>query len=209
MQSDNKGNRGILQAPRLNHGPGAPGGFLSRLKEQSDAVLQFVFDGLQNPGRSQKRRCMEVVSAGVHDAGDFRLEGRFCAFLYRQSVDVRPDTYRSFPVSSVNRGDYAVSCHMPAILHSHRVQFPADQLLRLRLPAAELRTAMKGAADLHSLMKRVFNNLINVLCHINLRDDVFNLLKMPNMIILFSAEKGNPEIMLFALRVNSVYNGRW
>ena len=70
-------------------------GLLRSLENQFDVALQFVFRLHQHLCRTEKHGDMAVMAAGMHDALISACKGQACLFLYRQGINIRPESHSS------------------------------------------------------------------------------------------------------------------
>ena len=80
----------ILQYSFVNHALRSLKQLLCRLEHELYRSLQFRFMLLQNSGRTQKHRCMAIVTTAVAHAIFFAAVFHSGIFLLRQSIHIRP-----------------------------------------------------------------------------------------------------------------------
>jgi hypothetical protein len=125
--------------------------FFGGLKEEGHGSLEAVLERVENEGRSQDDRAVDVVAAGVHDAGVQGLVGQARLFLDRQGIHVGPDRDRHAGLAAAEDGHDAGLGDARADLQAEALKPRGDEAGGLELAVAELGIHMDEAADLDDL----------------------------------------------------------
>ncbi len=144
-----------LERPLLDHAAAAGLAFvvpalLARLKEQSDVAgeLAAVGPGLEQGGRSQQHRGVGVVTAGVHDAGPFRVELGAVLLEDGERVHVGPQPHRGAGGVALDVAHNAGLGDAAFEADTEVGQRRLHQLRRALLGVGEFGVAVDGAAPL-------------------------------------------------------------
>ena len=137
-------NVGFLHAPGLNHAFRAAGALLVGLEEQLHAAGQRVpVSGKLSRG-AKGSSDVQIMSAGVHDAGNFRGKGETGVLGDRQGVHIRPKCGHPSWERALQKPDNCGS-HWPGNLDTHRGQLLRDSFTGPFLVVPQLRVVVEAS----------------------------------------------------------------
>ena len=96
MQTEDR--RNVLQCPCLDEHLRTARRLLCRLEEDAHTPRKLRLMLLEQEGRAEYRRDMEVVPAGVHPSSIFRAVRQICLLLNRQSIDIGAQSNERLPL---------------------------------------------------------------------------------------------------------------
>ncbi len=111
----------VFHKAGLYHALGSAYGLLRGLKEELYAHRKLAH-GFENLGGSKQYGRMDVVTAGVHDAGHARFEFTFGELVYRQSVHVGAHPEGTARVFSRYISHHAVAGNIVVMLYSEPLE---------------------------------------------------------------------------------------
>ena len=109
----------------LHDVPGADAHFLTLLEADIDFAGQLILVVVEDAGSTQYHGSMGVMTAGVHQTVDLRLEGNIGFLMDRQGIDITTEGDGLAGAAGVDQANHIGASHT-GIGNAHLIQLFAD-----------------------------------------------------------------------------------